>query len=388
MIRIGMIGVGGFGQVHLQSVRTLHHAGQCRLVAIADPTASRFPETLAAFDWEGVAVYDNFERMIARDDIDAVIIATPIYLHVQQTVAALAAGKHVYLEKPPCPTLAEYDQLEAAWKASGKTLVVGFQMQASPVFAFIKDLVSSGKIGDLEQVWAAGRWPRDDAYYSRASWAGQMMLGERPVFDGPATNALAHVVHASLAIAGMPTKVRGSLKHARDITSFDSAFIEAETEDNVNVRLCFSHAVRKEDGPKVCLRGTKGQASFDWNMKASVTVDGATRQYEFPYAGMVSVMLDFFAAVSGGKRPSTSLLDTLPFLYAVNGALKSGRGTTPFPVEFVTTYNTGTPKQTYLVEGLEAQISAFMADPSATPSLLSPGDWIPVGEIERGLYGV
>jgi predicted dehydrogenase len=384
-----MIGIGGFGQVHLTSLRTLAHANRAKLVAFADPTAARLPDTVAALTWEGVAQYDRFEDMIARDDIDAVIIATPIFLHVQQTVACLAAGKNVYLEKPPCPTLAEYDQLEAAWRASGKVCAVGFQMQAAPVFAYISELVDSGKLGTLTDVWAAARWPRDDAYYSRASWSGRYTLNNVPVFDGPATNALAHVVHATSAIAGAPVRVRGALKRARPIESFDTAYIEAETEKNVRLQLLLTHATQVEKGPIARLRGTGGEATFDWDMNATFTpTGGETIALKFPYQNMVSILLNFIDAVETGSEPATTLPQTLSFLNVVNGALQSGGGITSFDPALIAAVNDDTPKRLYTVAGLDADIEAFTDDPAATPSTVAPGPWVPVDEIGRGLYGV
>lgn len=386
--RIGMIGIGGMGSTHLKTLRTLHHTGCCRLTAVADPTAGRFPDTLTAFEWEGIAVYDDYRQMIERDDIDAVIISTPIQLHARQTIDSLASGKHVYLEKPPCATLMEYREIESAWRASGKVCAVGFQMQAAPVYSFVRDVVRSGKIGELERIWATALWPRDDAYYARSGWSGRMHIEGSPVFDGPATNALGHVVHAAMSIAGDPIRIRGALKRARPIESFDTAYLEADTASGVNVRLLLTHATTANYGPNMRLRGSKGEVSFDWGMNARLTPkDGCVTKYAFVYQDMVSIMMDFFSAIEGVKCAATELPDSLPFLYTVNGALKSNGGISSFAPDIVSTEHANTAKQIYAVKGLDDEIHALMADPTATPTLVAPGHWVEKADIGQTLFG-
>src|SRR5690349_17120140 len=124
-VRIGLVGIGGYGQRHLSTTFSLQSGGVCQLAAIADPFASRFDEVVAALRAENIGIYDDVDAMLQNADIDACIIATPIPLHVPQTLAALGAGKHVYLEKPPCVTLEELEQLRAAKDVAGKVCAVG-----------------------------------------------------------------------------------------------------------------------------------------------------------------------------------------------------------------------------------------------------------------------
>src|SRR5687767_9738326 len=97
-VRLGLVGIGGYAQQHLSVIRTLQGNDQCRLAAVADPFADRLPETVLALQSEGVEIYADLPRLLERDDIDAVFIATPIHLHSAQAIAVLTAGKHVYLE--------------------------------------------------------------------------------------------------------------------------------------------------------------------------------------------------------------------------------------------------------------------------------------------------
>ena len=387
--RIGMVGIGGYAQVHLRVLRTLHHAGLCRLVAVADPTAGRLPEVCAGLRAEGVEIFDNDRALLERGDIDAVVITTPIWLHARQAVAALQAGKHVYLEKPPCVTLPEFDAIETAWRASGKVCAVGFQREASPATRYIRNVVAGGTLGTLTDVWTSVRWSRDTAYYARAAWAGRMSLDGQSVFDGPATNALAHAVQAALSLAGEPVRVRGRLMRARLIESYDTAYMEAECASGATVKLAFTHATETHEEVLLHLRGTSGEASFCWSGEATVTAGGKTEVVRLPYEEAVAILLDFLAAIAGEHGPATSLPGAKGFVIGVNAALQSGDGVSTFAPELVETVRRGTAgdaaNDVYTVRGLDAQMEAFAADPAQPPALLSPGPWIARDQVGRNM---
>src|SRR5215210_2202646 len=137
-IGIGLIGIGGYAQNHFQALRPLQMYGLCRVVAAADPFAEQRPQLSNPLKAEGVTIYAEPEPLLARDDIDAVVITTPIHLHAPQAIAALQAGKHVYLEKPPCATLGEFERLRAAHKQSDRICLVGFQFQTNPALRYLK----------------------------------------------------------------------------------------------------------------------------------------------------------------------------------------------------------------------------------------------------------
>ncbi len=402
-MNVGLVGVGGYGQEHLRVLRTLQAGGVCRLTAVADPFArERQPETVAALESDNVAVYDDLPGLLARDDVTAVFIATPIPLHVTQTTLALQYGKHVYLEKPPCATLGEHAQMRAAQQESGgKTCVVGFQMQTSPALRCLKRLLVEGALGDLRTVWAGLRLRRDDVYYDRTPWAGRFFLDGRPVFDGPATNALSHLVHAALFLAG-PTeenganvvRVRGTLKRARPIESYDSAFLEAETATGARVRLCFTHASEKHDTPVLFCRGTRGAAELDWDGRVTLRLEGKPPQsLAFAHEPGIAAALDFLRAAGeadsgrAAHRPFTTLQDTLPYLQFVSGACQSSGGASPFAPALVEQRQGGTPKRHYRVAGLDEQIAAFCQDPAAIPPLLSldASTWLNVADLSPNL---
>lgn len=392
-ITVGLVGIGGYGHSHLSALRTLQGAGLCRLVAVADPFAGKLPFDVAALKTEGVEIYDAAEQLCAREDIEAVFIATPIPLHVPQTLLALESGKNVYLEKPPCATLGELAQLLEAQARQGKICAVGFQQQAAPATQFIKKQIRAEAIGALKTVHASVRWRRNDAYYGRAAWAGKWRLGAQPVFDGPATNALAHVVHAALFLAGEEEsawagvlRVRGSLKKARAIESYDTAYLEVETASGVLVRLAFTHASSQQDDVVVNCVGESGSLSLNWNGEVVYAPqDGAAEEYLFAGNAHYATVLNFFHALRQEQAaPATALENTQPYLQAVNGALQSSNGAAMFDSEMIQSVGES-PHRHFTVTGLDAAMVDFAQHENAISSLLPAGPWINAADISEEL---
>ena len=116
-VGVGMIGSGFMGITYSESVA--NHTEGCHLVAIA---GGRRAPALAA-DYE-VPAEPDVDALLARDDIDAVVLATPDQDRPELTRKAAAAGKHVLAEKPMAPTIAECDEMIAACEAAGVNLAV------------------------------------------------------------------------------------------------------------------------------------------------------------------------------------------------------------------------------------------------------------------------
>ena len=98
--------------------------------------------------------YKDYHELLADKSIDAVFIMTPEHLHHDMAIAALKAGKHVYVEKPLAHTIEEGWDIIDAWKKSGKVCQVGTQNRSSSLYKKAKELVKQGMIGDVHYVRA------------------------------------------------------------------------------------------------------------------------------------------------------------------------------------------------------------------------------------------
>lgn len=148
-LRIGVIGAGGRGGLTGES----HKPGDgSRLVAgcdLDDDVLLKFKEKYG----EDTFVTKDYKKLLERDDIDAVFICTPDFLHEEQAIDALKAGKAVYLEKPMAITIEGCDRiLQTAYETKSK-LYLGHNMRHFPVVLKMKELIENDVIGDVQTVW-------------------------------------------------------------------------------------------------------------------------------------------------------------------------------------------------------------------------------------------
>jgi predicted dehydrogenase len=141
-IGAGLIGCGVMGSALARSLSNLDHA---RVVAVSDVDAALAEKTKnelgASF------AYQDYRDMLERDDIQAVMIAVPGFLHEEPAVAAARAGKHVFCEKPMAVTLEGCDAMIASCEAAGRKLMIGHVCRYHGVHSRVKRMVEDGRIG-------------------------------------------------------------------------------------------------------------------------------------------------------------------------------------------------------------------------------------------------
>ncbi|MDG4862440.1 Gfo/Idh/MocA family oxidoreductase [Streptomyces sp. T-3] len=147
-LRLGILGYGLRGSL----ARTAHRPGQGAVVhALADPDPAA--RALAAGHFEGAGLTDDPYEVIARPDIDAMLILTPDHTHAELACAALRAGKPAFVEKPLDITVARCDEILHTAHTTGTRLYVGHNMRHMPVVRLMRDIVERGDIGQVKTVW-------------------------------------------------------------------------------------------------------------------------------------------------------------------------------------------------------------------------------------------
>ena len=146
-IRIGLIGAGMISEKHLAAYRDIPEA---RVTAVCSRTRESAARCAAA--WDIPDIYTDFRALLARDDIDAVVIATPDHQHALIAIAACRAGKDVYLEKPLTLTIYEGQQLRKAVREHCRILQVGSQQRSDAEFIHAANLVREGELGRIELI--------------------------------------------------------------------------------------------------------------------------------------------------------------------------------------------------------------------------------------------
>jgi predicted dehydrogenase len=150
---LGAIGVGEMGKRHAENLCV--NVPGARLAAIADANPARAAQVAAEL---GVAAtYDSIEALVARPDVQAVVISSPPKFHAPSIIAAAGAGKHIFCEKPLALTLEDADAALDAVARAGVMLQVGHMRRYDPPYVAAKKRIDAGEIGDVVVFKSIGR---------------------------------------------------------------------------------------------------------------------------------------------------------------------------------------------------------------------------------------
>ena len=223
-VRIGVAGIGGMGGNHCEYLSK----GQIpagRLAAVADASPERL--AWAESNLDGVERFDTPEGMIGSGEIDAVLIATPHYLHPPIAIAAFEAGLHVMSEKPAGVYTRQVKQMNAAAEKAGTVFALMLNQRARGQSRKLHELVSSGELGEIQRTnYIITDWFRAQSYYDsggwRATWAGEG--------GGVLANQCPHNLDLWQWVCGMPSRLRGfcyfGKHHDIEVEDDVTAFVE------------------------------------------------------------------------------------------------------------------------------------------------------------------
>ncbi len=170
---VGIVGGGIWARHHMNAVRDLEADGRGRLVAMCARTQETVDKVTA--EW-GIAGTRDYRELLARPDVDCVIISTPDHLHREMTIQALEAGKHVLCEKPMDLTLEGCDAMVEAADRTGKLLFLDFHKRFDPVQQKAREMILSGQLGAIQYGYC---WMEDKIIVPRdwfAKWADQTTI--------------------------------------------------------------------------------------------------------------------------------------------------------------------------------------------------------------------
>jgi predicted dehydrogenase len=152
IVNIGVIGAGGIANAaHLPSYKTCPNAN---VVAICDINETALHDTQAKFDIPHA--FTDYHELLQMEDIDAISVCTPNYVHKDPAIAAMRAGKHVLCEKPLAMNAQEGEEIVAVSKETGKQCMVGFVSRFGADAQTLKRFIDAGELGDI--------------YYARAQY--------------------------------------------------------------------------------------------------------------------------------------------------------------------------------------------------------------------------
>jgi predicted dehydrogenase len=290
------------GRRHAENIAGLE--GEGRLVAVTD--SDRTTRERVAKDL-GTTTCDSVDALLARQDVRAVIIASPKRFHEQHAVSAANAGKDVFLEKPIATSLEGADRVIAAARDAGIRLQVGFQRRYDPAYAEARQLVWSGELG-RPRVYRGINRDREGPVGPPGSMETNDILTESAIhdLDGACWMLSDDVtgVRASLAIVGDPATTPGP-----DLTMVEIRFAGGAVAHIEAMRGArFAYDIRSE---VICENGAVMVGGFAQTM-LTVLRAGEQRQDLYPgflerYAeAYVAELRDFVAGVLDRRPPAVT----------------------------------------------------------------------------------
>jgi scyllo-inositol 2-dehydrogenase (NADP+) len=254
MIRIAMVGLGKMGLSHL-AILGAHP--ELELVAGCDSTAYL---TDILTKYSGLKCYDDFDRMLAQEQLDAIVVATPSKLHAAMVQKALDRGLHVFCEKPFVLDLADGEKLVSL--AESKRLVnqVGYHYRFVGAFMEAARIVKSGALGTIHHVRAEAYGPvvlRPKG----GTWRSAKSEGGGALYD-----YACHAIDLVNFIAGPPTSVDGVVRHgvfSKDVD--DEIYCTLRYLDGASGQLSvnWSDESYRKMSTKVSVWGTNGRITAD-----------------------------------------------------------------------------------------------------------------------------
>ena len=346
-IHVALIGAGGYGQNHLKALEEYDEKGLLRFVAVADPTAQKLMPEKSRVEARGVRWFDDYRTMFAGSKLDAVVISTPIPLHLPMLEAALDRNLAVLLEKPPVPLIQDFLRVNARPEAA--RVALGFKLIADPKLWRLKRAIQEGSLGAIRHISGSACWPRLDSYYARAGWAGRMTWNDMAVLDGPVTNALAHILHNMMFLAGekpegfaVAKSVRAELYRARPIESYDLCCLAGDWASGITFSAAFTHAAERRIQWSIEVEGDRGTARLGPDtlvFETQSSIPGG----EAPAGDLFrDSWMDFYRMAIGGQaKPLTSFGDCLAYVAATNAMFVSSGRIHSLPPSVVRRYEVG-----------------------------------------------
>ncbi|MEV7298541.1 Gfo/Idh/MocA family protein [Streptomyces clavifer] len=226
-VRVAIVGTGAIARgSHLSALTALAAEHPLEIVAAVDVDVT----AVRAFCADaGIArPYTDLDRMLAEQRPDLVVIGTPPRFHRDQTVAALRAGAWVWCEKPPCPSLEDFDAIEAAEGTGdgGPYAAIVFQHRFGSGSRHVRELLAGQAMGRALVAHCQTTWYRDEAYYS-VPWRGRWSSEG----GGPAMGHGIHQMDLLLDLLGPWSEIRamaGRLVHDVETEDVSTALVRFE----------------------------------------------------------------------------------------------------------------------------------------------------------------
>ena len=327
MKKAAIVGCGSIAKTHAENLSAMENV---TITAVCDILPQR-AEILRKNYAPQAKVYDDFDAMLAQEEIDVLHVCTPHYLHCEMACTALKKNISVLLEKPVCINMQQVEQLQKAEAESQAKICISFQNRYLTRNKKAKELIQSGAAGKI--LGASGRvlWHRDAPYYTDSHWRGFMATEG----GGVMINQAIHTLDLMLWLCGEPERLSATTAnhHLKGIIDVEDTAEACITFENGARGIFFATTANYTDSPisleiaceKMLLELKNNDLYIDGvpqKLEESIVMESGKA-----YWGVGHKMLfqDFYARLASGEAmpidvaEAAKALRVLLAIYASNG---------------------------------------------------------------------
>lgn len=205
MLRIGLVGLGGIAAVHICAYRRLEDV---KIVAAVD-SMGKGARSYPLIADSGVTLYDSIDDMLMCEELDAVDICAPTFLHEELAIKSLRAGLHVILEKPMASTAEGAYRIAEAARASGKIFMTAQVIRFSRPYRYLRDIIKSKELGNLVSLTI-------QRLSEVPVWRRENMKADKSTNGGVIIDLAIHDIDFIYSALGEPDTVSGVFREVSD----------------------------------------------------------------------------------------------------------------------------------------------------------------------------
>ena len=298
----GLIGAGDIARKRIAP--TLRDAANCNFAAVSRnraEMAEEFAREFGAKKW-----FSTWEDLLADEEIEAVYIATPVYLHAEQTIKAAEAGKHVLCEKPMALSAAQCDAMIDACRANGVRLGIAYYRRFYPIIKRVKEIIASGELGKISFAQINAFEFFDPAPESARYW----FLEKAKSGGGPMMDFGCHRIEVLTNLFGKVSRVESIVSNAvfgREVEDTACALFQFENGTCANLNV--THAA-DEPQDTLDIFGTRGSIHIPVlnGAELKIRIGGAEKtEFHAPAVNIHQPLIEDFAeAVLSDREPAVT----------------------------------------------------------------------------------
>ncbi|HCT04422.1 Gfo/Idh/MocA family protein [Pseudomonas sp. BIGb0164] len=260
---IGLIGTGFMGRAHALAFNNARAVFELpvslRLAALADADTERAQRCATA--WGFAQAHGDWQALVNDPTVDVVAITTPNHLHYPMAMAAIAAGKAVYCEKPLAVSLEQADAMRRAASAAGVVTRVGYNYQHNPMIVLAKQMIANGDLGEI--ISFQGEFSEDFMADPASPWSWRCEVGHA---GGALADLGSHLLSMARYLVGDVVSVCADTQtvHAQRPAVKGSAELKSiAVDDQVHALLRFANGARGTVSSSWLKHGYKNHLSFE-----------------------------------------------------------------------------------------------------------------------------